>query len=172
MKDNHGLTNYIDIIINYKLIHMSLEQKIMTELKTAMLAKDEAGLRSLRAIKAAIIVAKTAEGAKGEISEDDEVKLLQKLVKSRKDSLEIFQQQNRPELAKKEEEEIAVIEKFLPKQMSADEVKAVLSIIITEVGASSPADMGKVMGAATKQLAGKADGKTISSLVKELLSKS
>ena len=86
--------------------------------------------------------------------------------------MEIFQQQNRPELAKKEEEEIAVIEKFLPKQMSADEVKAVLSIIITEVGASSPADMGKVMGAATKQLAGKADGKTISSLVKELLSKS
>ena len=105
---------------------MSLEQKIMTELKTAMLAKDEAGLRSLRAIKAAIIVAKTAEGAKGEISEDDELKLLQKLVKSRKDSLEIFQQQNRPELAKKEEEEIAVIEKFLPKQMSAEEVKGEL----------------------------------------------
>ena len=96
---------------------------------------------------------------------------MQKLVKSRKDSLEIFQQQNRPELAKKEEEEIAVIEKFLPKQMSAEEVKGELSKIITEVGASSPADMGKVMGAATKQLAGKADGKTISSLVKELLSK-
>jgi uncharacterized protein len=150
---------------------MSLEQKIMTELKTAMLAKDEAGLRSLRAIKAAIIVAKTAEGAKGEISEEEETKLLQKLVKSRKDSLEIFQQQNRPELAKKEEEEIAIIEKFLPKQMSADEVKAELEKIIATVGASSPADMGKVMGVATKQLAGKADGKTISSLVKELLSK-
>ncbi len=98
-------------------------------------------------------------------------KVLQKLVKSRKDSLEIFQQQNRPELAKKEEEEIAVIEKFLPKQMSVDEVKAELSKIITEVGASSPADMGKVMGVATKQLAGKADGKTISSLVKELLAR-
>lgn len=151
---------------------MALEQKIMAELKTAMLAKDEAGLRSLRAIKAAIIVAKTAEGAKGEISEDDEIKLLQKLVKSRKDSLEIFQQQNRPELAKKEEEEIAVIEKFLPKQMSGDEVKAELAKIIAEIGATSPADMGKVMGVATKQLAGKADGKTVSALVKELLSKS
>ena len=150
---------------------MSLEQKIMTDLKTAMLAKDEAGLRSLRAVKAAIIVAKTAEGAKGEISEEEETKLLQKLVKSRKDSLEIFQQQNRPELAKKEEEEIAIIEKFLPQQMSADEVKAELEKIIATVGASSPADMGKVMGVATKQLAGKADGKTISSLVKELLAK-
>ena len=151
---------------------MSLETKIMTDLKTAMLAKDEAGLRSLRAIKAAIIVAKTAEGAKGEITADEEMKLLQKLVKSRKDSLEIFQQQNRPELAKKEEEEIAIIEKFLPKQMSVDEVKAELIKIIAEVGASSPADMGKVMGVATKQLAGKADGKTVSTLVKELLSKS
>lgn len=150
---------------------MSLEQKVMGELKTAMLAKDEAGLRSLRAIKAAIIVAKTAEGAKGEITEDDEIKLLQKLVKSRKDSLEIFQQQNRPELAKKEEEEIAVIEKFLPKQMSAEEIKGVVAAIIAETGASSPADMGKVMGVATKQLAGKADGKTISALVKELLNK-
>ena len=150
---------------------MNLEQKIMADLKTAMLAKDEVGLRSLRAIKAAIIIAKTSEGAKGEISAEDEMKLLQKLVKSRKDSLEIFQQQNRPELAKKEEEEIAVIEKFLPKQMSADEVKTELVKIISEVGASSPADMGKVMGVATKQLAGKADGKTISALVKELLSK-
>jgi len=150
---------------------MSLEQKIMADLKIAMLAKDEAGLRSLRAVKAAIIVAKTAEGAKGEISAEEETKLLQKLVKSRKDSLEIFQQQNRPELAKKEEEEIAIIQKFLPKQMSADEVKAALTNIIAEVGASSPAVMGKVMGVATKQLAGKADGKTISSLVKELLAK-
>ena len=151
---------------------MSLEQKIMADLKTAMLAKDEAGLRSLRAIKAAIINAKTSEGAKGEISEDEETKLLQKLVKSRKDSLEIFQQQNRPELAKKEEEEISVIEKFLPKQLSVDEVKAEVTKIIADMGASSPADMGKVMGAATKQLAGKADGKTISFLVKELLAKS
>ena len=148
---------------------MNLEQKIMAELKTAMLAKDEAGLRSLRAIKAAILLAKTAEGAKTEISEEDEIKLLQKLVKSRKDSLEIFQQQNRPELAKKEEEEIAIIEKFLPKQMSPDEIKTELKRIIASTGASSPADMGKIMGLATKQLAGKADGKTISTLVKELL---
>jgi uncharacterized protein YqeY len=97
------------------------------------------------------------------------MKLLQKLVKSRKDSLEIFQKQNRPELAKKEEEEIAIIEKFLPKQLSAEEIKAALQKIIGQTGASSPADMGKVMGLATKELAGKADGKTISTLVKELL---
>lgn len=151
---------------------MSLEQKIMTDLKAAMIAKDEAALRSLRAVKAAILLAKTAEGAGGELKEDDEMKLLQKLLKQRKDSFEIFQQQNRADLAKKEEEEIAVIEKFLPKQMSADEVKAEVEKIITAVGATSPADMGKVMGAATKQLAGKADGKTISAFVKELLSKS
>ena len=150
---------------------MSLEQKIMTELKTAMLAKDEASLRSLRAVKAAILLAKTSEGGAGELKEEDEIKILQKLVKSRKDSLEIFQQQNRQDLAKKEEEEIAIIEKFLPKQMSPEEVKAELSSIIASVGASSPADMGKVMGVATKQLAGKADGKTISMMVKELLSK-
>ena len=150
---------------------MSLEQKIMADLKAAMLAKDEAALRSLRAVKAAILLAKTSEGAGGELKEEDEAKLLQKLVKSRKDSLEIFQQQNRPDLAKKEEEEIAVIEKFLPKQLSAEEIKTELTKIIAATGASSPADMGKVMGAATKQLAGKADGKTISALVKELLSK-
>lgn len=149
---------------------MSLEQKIMTDLKAAMLAKDEAALRSLRAVKAAILLAKTSEGSGGELKEEDEIKLLQKLVKQRKDSLEIFQQQNRADLAKKEEEEIAVIEKFLPKQMSPDEIKAELAKIIAATGASSPADMGKVMGAATKQLAGKADGKTISALVKELLS--
>jgi uncharacterized protein YqeY len=150
---------------------MSLEQKIMTDLKTAMLAKDEKSLRSLRAIKAAILLAKTSEGAGGELKEEDETKLLQKLVKQRKDSLEIYQQQNRTDLAQKEKEEIEVIEKFLPKQLSADELKAEVSAIITEIGASSPADMGKVMGAATKKLAGKADGKTISALVKELLGK-
>lgn len=148
---------------------MGLEQKIMTEMKAAMLSKDEAALRSLRAVKAAILLAKTSEGAGGELKEEDEINLLQKLVKQRKDSLEIFQQQNRADLAKKEEEEIAVIEKFLPKQMSPEEVKEELVKIITATGASSPVDMGKVMGVATKQLAGKADGKTISSLVKELL---
>lgn len=150
---------------------MGLEQKIMAELKTAMLAKDEKTMRSLRAVKAAIILAKTADGAGGELKEDDEIKLLQKLVKQRKDSLEIFQQQNRTDLAQKEQEEIEVIEKFLPKQLSADELKKELQAIIAETGASSAADMGKVMGAATKKLAGKTDGKAISAAVKELLAK-
>ena len=151
---------------------MSLEKKIMADLKTAMLAKDEKALRSLRAIKAAILLAKTSEGAGGDLKEEDEIKLLQKLVKQRKDSLEIFEQQNRTDLAQKEKEEIEVIERFLPKQLSADELRTELKQIITETGASSPADMGKVMGAATKRFAGKADGKTISSLVKELLASS
>ena len=150
---------------------MSLEQKIMPELKAAMLAKDEKAIRSLRAIKAAIIVAKTAEGAGGELKEEDEVKLLQKLVKQRKDSLDIFTQQNRADLATKEQEEIEVIEKFLPKQLSQDELKEEISKIITESGATSPAEMGKVIGLANKKLAGRAEGKTISGVVKELLTK-
>lgn len=148
---------------------MSLEQKIMAEMKDAMKSKNEAALRGLRAIKAAIIIAKTESGAGGEVSEDAEMKLLQKLVKQRKDSLEIFQQQNRTDLAQKEMEEISIIEKFLPKQMDASELKTVIANIIKEVGASGPQDMGKVMGVASKQLAGKADGKTISTVVKELL---
>ena len=150
---------------------MSLEQKTMTELKTAMLAKDEKTIRSLRAIKAAIILAKTAQGAKGELKEEDELKLLQKLVKQRRDSLEIFRQQNRPDLAIKEEEEIEVINRFLPAQLSKDDLKAELIKIISETGAMSPGDMGKVMGIATKKLSGKADGKSISDVVKELLTK-
>ena len=150
---------------------MNLEQRIMPELKAAMLAKDEKAMRSLRAIKAAIIVAKTAEGAGGELKEEDEIKLLQKLVKQRRDSLDIFKQQNREDLAAKEQEEIEVIERFLPKQMSQEELKVEIEKIIQESGASSPADMGKVMGVANKQLAGKADGKTISLVVKELLSR-
>ena len=149
---------------------MALEQKVMAELKTAMLAKDEAALRGLRAIKAAIILAKTTEGAGGVLQEADETKLLQKLVKQRKDSLTIYQQQNRADLARKEEEEIAVIEKFLPQQLDESTLKAILSKIIAETGASSPADIGKVMGAATKQLAGQADGKTINAIARELLS--
>lgn len=150
---------------------MNLEQKVMTDLKTAMLAKDEKALRSLRAIKAAIILARTAEGAGREIKEEDEIKMLQKLIKQRKDSLEIYKGQHRSDLADKEQEEIDIIEKFLPKQMSPDELRIILQKIITETGASSPADMGKVMGVATKQLAGKSDGKSISTMVKELLSK-
>ena len=150
---------------------MSLEQKVMTDLKTAMLAKDEKSLRSLRAIKSAIIIAKTAEGFSGEIKEDEEIKLLQKLVKQRKDSLEIYEKQNREDLAIKEKEEIEVIEKFLPKQMDTEELKGIIGKIIADSGATSAADMGKVMGAANKALAGKADGKSIAAVVKELLSK-
>lgn len=150
---------------------MGLEQKVMADLKTAMLAKDEKGLRSLRAIKAAIILAKTAEGANGELAEADETKLLQKLVKQRRDSLDIYQTQNRADLAQKEQEEIEIIEKFLPKQLDAAELKTALEKIIAETGAASAADMGKVMGVATKQLAGLADGKAISTAVKELLAK-
>lgn len=148
---------------------MSLELEVMTRLKAAMLAKDEAALRSLRAIKAAILLAKTAEGAGGELTEDAAMKLLQKMVKQRKDSLEIFTQQARPELAKKEQEEIAVIEQFLPKQIGEEELRSILKEIIARTGASSPGEIGKVMGVASKELAGKADGKMIASLVKELL---
>lgn len=149
---------------------MGLEQNIMAEMKDAMKSKNEAALRGLRAVKAAIIIAKTAEGAGGELKEEDEIKLLQKLVKQRRDSLEIFEKQNRPDLAEKEKEEIAVIEKFLPKQLSEEELKGIIAKIIADTGATSPADMGKVMGAANKQLAGQADGKTISIVVKQLLS--
>lgn len=150
---------------------MSLEQKVMMEMKDAMKAKDEATLRGLRAIKAEIIKAKTEPGANGEISEDTEMRMLQKMIKQRKDALEIYEQQNREDLAKKERDEIAVIEKFLPAQLSGDDLKKELQEIIMETGATSPADMGKVMGAATKKLAGRADGKAISSAVKELLAK-
>ncbi len=149
---------------------MSLEQKVMDELKDAMRSKNDAALRTLRAIKAAIIIEKTAEGATGTISEADEAKMLQKLAKQRRDSLDIFEKQNREDLAAKEREELQIIERFLPKQMSADELKAELQKIMEQVGAKTPADMGKVMGAATKQLAGKADGKAISEAVKQLLS--
>jgi len=150
---------------------MSLEEKVMAQMKDAMKAKDEAALRGLRAIKAEIIKAKTEPGAGGQLTAETETKMLQKMMKQRKDALEIYQQQNRSDLAQKEQEEITLIEKFLPKQMSEEELKDALRKIIADVGASSPADMGKVMGVATKQLAGKADGKTISSAVKELLSK-
>lgn len=150
---------------------MNLEQKIMGEMKDAMKAKDEAALRGLRAIKAEIIKAKTEPGAQGEISSETETKMLQKMVKQRKDALDIYQQQQRDDLAKKEQEEISLIERFLPAQMSAEELENELRQIITETGASSPADLGKVMGAATKKLAGRADGKAISAAVKELLAK-
>jgi uncharacterized protein YqeY len=148
---------------------MSLEENVMSQMKDAMKAKDEALLRGLRAIKAEIIKAKTDPGANGMVTADGEIKILQKLVKSRKDSLEIYQTQNRPDLAQKESEEIAVIEKFLPQQLSAAELEEIVKGIIAAVGATGPQDMGKVMGVASKQLAGKAEGKAISTTVKALL---
>ncbi|MBU6205239.1 MAG: GatB/YqeY domain-containing protein [Bacteroidetes bacterium] len=148
---------------------MTLEQKVMAEMKEAMKNKDEGTLRGLRAIKAAIILAKTEKGFSGEITEDAEIKILQKLLKQRKDSLEIFNKENRPDLAQKEKEEIAVIEKFLPTPLTEDELRVELRKIIADSGAIGPSDLGKVMGIASKSFAGKADGKTISSLVKELL---
>lgn len=150
---------------------MGLEQQIMTEMKEAMKAKDEGLLRSLRAIKAEIIKAKTEPGAGGVIDEATEQKFLQKMMKQRRDSLEIFEKQGRADLAIKEKEEMEVIEKFLPKQLSESEIKTAVAKIIADTGAGSPADMGRVMGVASKQLAGLADGKTISNIVKELLSK-
>jgi uncharacterized protein YqeY len=148
---------------------MSLETQIMAQMKEAMKAKDEVTLRGLRAIKAALLLLKTS--GSGEITQDDEIKMLQKLVKQRNDSLDIFKQQNRGDLAQKEEEEIRVIEQFLPKQLTDEEIRTEVQQIITETGASSPADMGKVMGVATKKLAGKADGKKISAIVKEILNR-
>ena len=148
---------------------MALEQNIMAELKAAMLAKDEAKLRGLRAIKAAIILLKTSEAGK-EITEEDEMKMLQKLVKQRKESIDIYTKQGREDLAKTEQEEVAVIELFLPQMMSEEEIRVALKDIIASVGATSPAEMGKVMGAANKAFAGKADNKIVSVLVKEMLS--
>ena len=149
---------------------MALEQQIMAEMKDAMKSKNEGLLRSLRAIKAEIIKAKTEPGAAGEIDEATEQKFLQKMMKQRRDSLEIFEKQGRADLSAKEKEEMEVIERFLPKQLSEAEIKEAVAAIITQIGATSPADMGKVMSIASKQLAGLADGKAISNLVKELLS--
>ena len=150
---------------------MNLEEKIMAEMKDAMKSKNEAGLRGLRAIKAEIIKAKTEPGANGQVSAEVELKMLQKMMKQRKDALEIYQQQSRQDLALKEQEEIAIIERFLPAQMNDEDLKKALREIIAETGATSPADMGKVMAAASKKLSGRADGKAISIAVKELLAK-
>jgi uncharacterized protein len=148
---------------------MSLEQNIMSEMKDAMKSKNEGVLRALRAIKAEIIKAKTEPGANGEIDEATEQKFLQKMVKQRKDSLLIFEQQGRQDLAAKETEELEVIQRFLPKQLSEEEITEAIKTIITSVGATTAADLGKVMGVASKQLAGVADGKTISTITKSLL---
>lgn len=147
---------------------MTLEQKIMTDLKVAMKEKNQAGLRGIRAIKAAILLAKT-DGTGKELNETAEIKMLQKLVKQRQDSLEIYKKQGRDDLAKIEEEEIEIIKNYLPKQLSTEEITPLLKQIITEVGASNMKDMGKVMGLATQKLGGQADGKTIANLVRDLL---
>lgn len=148
---------------------MSLSAKITESLKTAMRNKNQGQLRALRAIKSALLLAATEKGAGKELNENKEIQLLQKLAKQRKDVLEIYEQQNRPELVKKEKEELAVIESFLPAQMSEAELEKILKSIIEKTGASSPADMGKVMGMAKSEIAGRADGKTLAQTVKKLL---
>jgi hypothetical protein len=148
---------------------MSLQDIIDKDIKTAMLAKNEAGLRGLRAIKSALLVAKTEKGASQYLDEATELKVLQKLVKQRKESAAIYQEQNRPDLYQIEAEEIAVIEAYLPKALAEEEVVAIIRSLIAQSGASGLQDMGKVMGLATKELAGQADGKLISELVKQLL---
>lgn len=147
---------------------MTLEEKINADLKEAMKAKDAIGLRGIRAIKQAILLHKTS-GTNEELNADGEIKLLQKLVKQRRDSLTIFEQQNRVELAQVEREEIEVIERYLPKQLDAAELEAFIANIIAQTGAAGMKDMGKVMGMASKQLAGKAEGAAISGVVKRLL---
>ncbi len=148
---------------------MSLETQIMDEMKNAMRAKDTVALEALRAIKSGIILAKTETGASDALSSDDEIKLLQRLVKQRKDSANIYTEQNRADLAAPELAQVAVIEKFLPAQLSEAEVEAIVSKIITDGGFSGMASMGQVMGQASAALAGKTDGKTISTIVKKLL---
>ena len=148
---------------------MELEKQIQADLVSAMKAKEAVRLASLRAIKAAILLAKTAEGASGEVTDQDIIKLIQKLVKQRKESAEQYNAAGRPELADNELAEAAAMEVYLPKQLSEAELEAELAKIIAEVGASKPSDMGKVMGVATKRLTGLADGRAISATVKKLL---
>lgn len=145
---------------------MSLEDKINTDIKAAMLAKETQKLEALRAIKSALLLLKTSGEA---ITPEAEVKALQKMVKQRRETAEIYQKQNRPDLAEVELAQAAVIEKYLPAQMSEEEIREALKKIISQLGVSSPSEMGKVMGVATKELSGKADGKTISAIVKQLL---
>ena len=148
---------------------MSLEKSINNDIKAAMLSKDKRTLEALRAVKAAILLAKTDKGASGNIAEDVEIRILQKLVKQRKESAELYKSQGRDDLTAEELFQVSVIEKYLPEQMSEEEIKKVVDEIIAETGASSMKDMGRVMGMTTKKLAGKADNKLIASIVKELL---
>ncbi len=148
---------------------MSLKTQVESGIKDAMRAKDQDTLRALRAIKSLILLEETKGGASGELTADDELKLLTKAAKQRRESADIYKTQNRPDLLEKEEAELAIIEQFLPKQLTEEEVTAKLKEIISRVGATGPSDMGKVMGAATKELAGQADGRVVSALVKSLL---
>ncbi|MDA9554754.1 GatB/YqeY domain-containing protein [Pelobium sp.] len=148
---------------------MSLENTINQDIKAAMLAKDETSLRSLRAIKSALLLAKTEKGASHELTEDAEIKVLQKLVKQRKESADIYKSQNREDLYQIETDEIEVIEKYLPKQLSQDELNHYIQGLIQKLNVSSVKEMGKIMGVASKELAGKADGKAISETIKNLL---
>jgi len=148
---------------------MSLETRINQDLKAAMQQKDQVALRGIRAIKSAILLVKTEKGASGELNEQLEIKLLQKLLKQRQDSITIFEQQDRDDLAQTEHEEVAVIEKYLPEQISDGNLDALLKNIISKTGAQSMKDMGKVMGLANQQLAGRADGKTLAAKVKVML---
>jgi len=148
---------------------MGLQEKVMEELKAAMRAKDTVALESLRAIKSALLLAQTDKGATAEPSAEDEIKLVQKLVKQRRDSAAIYQEQGREDLAAPELAQVAIIEKFLPEQLSEAEIGKVVAKTIESVGATGMQDMGKVMGMVSKELAGKADGKTISNIVKEQL---
>ena len=149
---------------------MALEQQLTSEIKNAMRAKDSLRLEALRAVKSAILLAKTQSGAAEELSEAQEIQLLQKLVKQRKDSAAIFTQQNRADLAEPEKAQAAIISEFLPQQLTTAEVEAIVADIIAETGASSMKDMGRVMGLANQKMAGQADGKTISTVVKQKLS--
>lgn len=150
---------------------MGLQENVMSAMKEAMKAKDTTSLEALRAIKSALLLAQTEQGASGELSSDEEIKILQKLVKQRKDSALLYQQQNRTDLAEPELAQAAVIEQFLPEQLGMEEIREIVSSIITQLGAIGMQDMGKVMGVASKEMAGKADGKTISNIVKDLLAK-
>jgi uncharacterized protein YqeY len=149
---------------------MNLQERVNADIIAAMKAKNEADLRALRALKSALLLAATAEGAKGDgIVDEDAVKIFKKLAKQRKESMEIFLQNGRDELAQKEREEIEVIERYLPQQMSEDEIKIILQQVISDAGVSTAAEFGKVMPLAMKALAGKADGKVISAILKQLL---
>ena len=149
---------------------MNLFDKVSEDIKNAMLAKDKLRLEALRGVKKEFLEAKTAKGGDGELTDDAATKIIQKMVKQRKDSANIYTEQNRPELAEKEIAEVAILEVYLPKQFTAEELEAELKLIIAEVGATSAQDMGKVMGIASKKLAGKAEGRLISEAVKRLLS--